>query len=97
MSPRLPAIVCGVLAAVGADDARATGSELFEVGPLKFYSRIEEALAKASPGAVIAVYPRRGNKPYESARGNASPYCSRVYIAAFPFSTAFTARGCDAG
>ena len=36
-----------------------------EVGPGKPLARIEEANAKAQPGDVILVYPRRGGQPYE--------------------------------
>ncbi len=43
--------------------AALEGAEL-TVGPGKSFARIEPALAKATPGDVILVFPLEDNKPY---------------------------------
>ena len=57
----------GAVAALLAFCSFAAAAEL-AVGPGKRFARIADANAKARPGDVILVYPRKDNRPYEKER-----------------------------
>lgn len=58
------AAICFIAAALVHASVVVDGAEL-TVGPGKSFARIEAALAKATPGDVILVFPGEDNRPYE--------------------------------